>query len=129
MTPYWTECELLAFPVSLGVIVASFFCILVFVRLPIVVYRKEPWRNALKYRITDPLPILALAAALWIENVAGPRVKALVCSPPEIAALRISHALAAHDTAGSSSMPPRPAGFAKSVNVHQSRAALPGASA
>lgn len=79
MTHYWTGCEIFAFLVSLGIIVVSFFCILFLVRLPFVVHRKEPWRSTLKYKATDVLPIIVLAAALWVEEVTSPRVEAYVC--------------------------------------------------
>mgnify|MGYP000926347698 FL=1 len=84
MTNHWTRCETLGFLTGLGAIATSFFCVLVFVRLSVVVYCQEPWRNALKYRITDILLIIALAAALWVGNAASTHVEAYVCSQPEI---------------------------------------------
>ncbi len=127
----WTGCEIPAFLISLCIIAVSFFCLLVFIRLPLVIYRKEPWRKALKYRITDILPIIALAAALWIEQIAGPRVKAHVCGQSSVAGVAISAARSlalARNNASLLPMPPRSAGLAKPVNVHQSRATLHGTS-
>lgn len=83
MTNHWTASETLGFLTGLGAIAASFFCVPVFVRLSVVAYCQEPWRNALKYRITDILPIIALAA-LWVGNGAGTRVEAHVRGQPEI---------------------------------------------
>lgn len=84
MTNHWTASETLGFLTGLRAIATSFFCVPVFVRLPIVAYCQGSRRKALKYRITDVLPIIALAAALWIEQIAGPRVKAHVRGQPEI---------------------------------------------
>lgn len=82
----WSWCNYISLFIEIGVIVCLAFCILFFINFLIVTYRKEHLSKILKYNINSATPIIALAAALFIEGIFYPKIDSYLCGHSTIEA-------------------------------------------